>query len=86
MATYETLASHVPVILTAIGGLMPQESGLFDAARSQGFGYAVRTLDELKAVIYKGVPEWRTKREAIANFYSPESTPTLIERIEASHA
>jgi processive 1,2-diacylglycerol beta-glucosyltransferase len=86
LATYEALASQVPTVLTAIGGLMPQESGLFDAASSQGFGYAVRTLDELRTVVSKGVGQWRRKREAIAAFYSPESAPELIERIQIAHA
>lgn len=85
LATYESLASRVPAVLTAIGGLMPQESGLFHAARNQGFGFAVRTLDELKTVVSKGVGEWRRKREAIADFYRPESTPDLVERIRLSH-
>ena len=86
LSTYEALASHVPTVLTAIGGLMPQESGLFKAAGSQGFAYAVRTLDELRTVISEGVHEWRRKGEAIAAFYSPKSVPELIERIQIAHA
>ena len=85
LSTYETLASSVPAVLTAIGGLMPQESGLFEAASRYGFGFAVRTLDELLAVVKQGVSRWRIKREAIARFYRPSLTPELIERIELPH-
>jgi UDP-N-acetylglucosamine:LPS N-acetylglucosamine transferase len=85
LSTYESLASGVPAVLTGIGGLMPQESGLFDAARRQGFAFAVRTLDELRTVVSKGMDEWRGKRDAIAGFYNPDGVPELIERIEPSH-
>ena len=85
LATYESLASRVPAVLTAIGGLMPQESGLFNAARQQGFGFAVRTLDELRSVVSRGVDDWQKKRDAIAAFYRPGAAPELIERIEPSH-
>lgn len=85
LSTYEALASAVPAVLTGVGGLMPQESGLFNAASHYGFGFAVRTLDELRAVLRQGVAEWRTKRDAIVQFYRPGSTPELIERIQLSH-
>ena len=85
LATYETLASEVPVALTAVGGLMPQESGLFKAATRCGFGFAVETLEELGDVIRQGLGGWRGKRDAIRNFYRPGSTQELIERIQPSH-
>ena len=81
LSTYEALASSVPAVLTAIGGLMPQESGLFDAASRYGFGFAVRTLDELRVVVKQGVSRWRIKRDAMAQFYRPGLTTELIERI-----
>ena len=62
LSTYETLASLVPAVLTGIGGLMPQESGLFRAASRDGFGFAVRTLEELRKVVALGASEWNKKR------------------------
>jgi processive 1,2-diacylglycerol beta-glucosyltransferase len=82
LSTYESLASAVPAVLTAIGGLMPQESGLFQAAGDHGFGFGVRTLDELRAVVRQGVAGWKAKREAINRFYRPGSSPNLIDRIQ----
>ncbi len=82
LSTYETLASTVPAVLTAVGGLMPQESGLFRAASDHDFGFAVRTLDELTAVVRQGVAGWKAKREAIKRFYRPGSDPDLIGRIQ----
>jgi UDP-N-acetylglucosamine:LPS N-acetylglucosamine transferase len=82
LATYETLAARVPAVLTAIGGLMPQESGMFRAACEEGFGFAVRTFEELSAVLEKGVGEWQRKRAAIPGFYSPDTLPHLVERIQ----
>jgi processive 1,2-diacylglycerol beta-glucosyltransferase len=86
LATYEALASQVTPVLSAIGGLMPQESGLFHAARSHGFGYAVQTIEELRTVISEGVHQWRLKHESMASFYAPETIPELFERIELIHA
>ncbi len=85
LSTYEALASTVPSVLTAMGGLMPQESGLFRAASDQGFGFAVRTMDELSAVVDQGVAGWRAKHDAIVRFYSHGSAPELIDRIQPSH-
>ncbi len=85
LATYETLASGVPVALTAVGGLMPQESGLFEAATTRGFGYAVRTMEELREVLRQGLGGWREKRDAIQRFYRPGSNLEIIERIQPSH-
>ena len=85
LATYETLASGVPVTLTAVGGLMPQESGLFKAASRYGFGFAVRTLEEFGDVLRQGLGGWRKKRDAIDSFYRPGSTLEIIERIQPSH-
>ena len=85
LSTYETLASAVPAALTAIGGLMPQESGLFHAAETYGFGYSIATMDELTRIIKMGTVEWRKKREAIASFYRPGSAADIIERIQPLH-
>ncbi len=86
LSVYETLAARVPAVLSAIDGLMPQESGMFNAARDQGFGFAVRSLEELAGVLEKGVDGWRAKQDAIANFYSPDRIPHVVERIELSRA
>ncbi len=86
LSTYESLASLVPAVLTGIGGLMPQESGLFEAASRQGFGFAVRTLEELRNVLAMGADEWRKKRGAIIRFYQPASSGDIIERIQPFHA
>jgi UDP:flavonoid glycosyltransferase YjiC (YdhE family) len=86
LSTYEALAAAVPAALTAIGGLMPQESGLFDAARRLGFGFPVQTLEELRGVVRKGVTEWQSRRPAIASFYRPGSPGDIIERIQLAHA
>lgn len=86
LSTYEALASAVPAVLSAVGGLMPQESGLFEAARNRGFGFAVHTLDELRAVVRKGVSGWESRRHAIAEFYSPNTGRTIIERIQLAQA
>ena len=85
LSTYETLASAVPAALTAIGGVMPQESGLFHAAESYGFGFPVATFDELARVVGQGPMEWRKKREAIASFYRPGSAADIIGRIQPLH-
>lgn len=86
LSVYETLTARVPAVLSAIGGLMPQESGMFRAARDHGFGFAVGTLRELAGVLEKGVDGWRAKQDAIASFYSPDGMPHLVERIELSRA
>lgn len=86
LSTYEALAAAVPSVLSAIGGLMPQESGLFNAARRLGFGFAVYTLDELRSVVRKGVSGWESRRQAIADFYRPGSSRDIVERIQLAHA
>jgi len=85
LSTYEALASAVPSVLTAIGGLMPQESGLFEAARQKGFGFAVDTLDELRSVVGRGVEGWESRRQAIADFYKPGASHELVEGIQAAY-
>jgi hypothetical protein len=65
---------------------MPQESGLFEAASRDGFGFAVRTLEELRNVVAMGADEWRKKRGAIIRFYQPASSGDIIERIQPFHA
>ena len=86
LSTYEALACGVPVLLTGLRCLMPQESGLFDAAHHYDFGFGARTFDELEAFIRKGPLEWSRKRESIAQFYTPCSAAQLIERIQPVHA
>lgn len=86
LSTYETLSSVVPAVLTSIGGIMPQESGLFQAARRHGFAFAVRTLDELRTVVRSGVTGWQAKQDAILDFYRPGSLPGVMDRIQFSNA
>ncbi len=81
----ESLLAMATVALTAVGGLMPQESGLFEAATTRGFGYAVRTMEELREVLRQGLGGWREKRDAIQRFYRPGSNLEIIERIQPSH-
>jgi processive 1,2-diacylglycerol beta-glucosyltransferase len=85
LSTYEALACGVPVLLTGLRCLMPQESGLFDAAHHYDFGFGAKTYDELESFIRKGPLEWNRKRESIAQFYTPCSTAQLIERIQPVH-
>lgn len=85
LSTYEALACGVPVVLTGMRGLMPQESGLFHAVDRYGFGYAAGTLDALEAVIRKDPREWNRKRESLANFYRHSAGTELIERIHSVH-
>jgi processive 1,2-diacylglycerol beta-glucosyltransferase len=82
LSTYEALACNVPVLLTSLGCLMPQESGLFSAADHYDFGFGARTLNELEKIIEKGPAGWSRKRESIQQFYTPDSASELIERIQ----
>jgi processive 1,2-diacylglycerol beta-glucosyltransferase len=86
LSTYEALACGVPVVLTGLRCLMPQESGLFAAAHHYDFGFGARTFDQLESIIRKGPAEWSRKREAIHQFYSPRSSGEWIERIQPVHA
>jgi len=86
LSTYEALACHVPVLLTGLPSLMPQESGLFDAAVHYDFGFAARTFDQLEAIIGKGAQEWARRRPAISRFYERTSAAELLERIQPAHA
>jgi len=81
LSTYEALACRVPVLLTALRCLMPQESGLFAAAHHFDFGFGARTFAELESVIGRGPAEWNRKRESIPQFYTPHSADEWIERI-----
>jgi hypothetical protein len=85
LSTYEALACRVPVVLTGMRDLMPQESGLFHAVARYDFGYAVRNLNELASVIRKGAALWSEKRESIMKFYRPSTGTELIERIHPVH-
>ncbi len=85
LSTYEALACGVPVLLTGLRCLMPQESGLFDAAQHYDFGFGARTFDELEKIIRKGPAAWNRKRESIPQFYAAHSACELIERIQPVH-
>ncbi|PYS40562.1 MAG: hypothetical protein DMG14_10165 [Acidobacteria bacterium] len=85
LSTYEALACRVPVLLTGLRYLMPQESGLFDAAQHYDFGFRARTFDDLENIIRKGPSAWHRKRESSRQFYTPHSASDLIERIQPIH-
>ena len=85
LSAYEALACGVPVLFTGMRALMPQESGLFRAAAHYDFGFAANTLQELGAVIRKGLGEWNRKREAIPQFYQASNGKELVERIQPVH-
>jgi processive 1,2-diacylglycerol beta-glucosyltransferase len=85
LSSYEALACGVPVLLTGMRGLMPQESGLYQASNRYDFGYAARTFEELEAIIQKGPAEWKRKRHALSKFYTASSGEELIERIQPQH-
>ena len=86
MSTYEAMACGVPPVLLGILALMPQESGMFEAATRYDFGYSATTFAELESVIRLGPGEWNHKREALARFYTRSSGEELIERIQPVHA
>jgi len=86
MSTYEALACGVPPVLLGILALMPQESGMFEAATRYGFGYSVGTFAELENIIRLGPHEWNRKREAVGAFYRRTSGEELIQRIQPAHA
>ncbi len=86
LSTYEALACGVPVLLLGIGsGLMPQESGMFEAATRHGFGFAARTLDDVADIIALGPEHWSRTRSTLAGFYQHSSGQELIERIHPYH-
>jgi processive 1,2-diacylglycerol beta-glucosyltransferase len=82
LSAYEALGCGVPVLFTSLGCLMPQESGLFNAAEHYDFGFAAKTLKEVESIVSKGPGEWNRKRESIAQFYRSSSADQLIERIQ----
>jgi len=86
LSTYEALACNVPVLLTGLRCLMPQETGLFEAAAHYDFGFAAKTFDELESIIGKGSTEWSRKRPSISHFYRRASADELVERILPAHA
>jgi processive 1,2-diacylglycerol beta-glucosyltransferase len=85
LSAYEALACRVPVLFTGLRCLMPQESGMFQAAEHYDFGFAARTFDELDAVIRQGANAWKCKRDSIAQFYESASAGDLLERILPVH-
>src|SRR5439155_2367616 len=82
LSTYEALACKVPVLFTALRCLMPQESGLFEAAAHYDFGFAARTFAEIDEIIRKGPAQWSRKRDSISQFYKAASAAEMIERIQ----
>jgi processive 1,2-diacylglycerol beta-glucosyltransferase len=86
LSTYEALACAVPVLLLGIRGLMPQESGLFHAARHYEFGFAASQLSDVEAVVGRGQYVWDQIRGSLAAFYKTSSGEELIERIQHLHA
>jgi processive 1,2-diacylglycerol beta-glucosyltransferase len=85
-STYEALACGVPVLLLGIRGLMPQESGLFRAARHYEFGFAASTLKDVENIVRLGRPAWDQIRSSLSAFYKTSSGEQLIERIQYIHA
>src|SRR5712691_4077675 len=77
LSTYEALACGVPVLFTSLRCLMPQESGLFEAAHHYDFGFAARTFAEISGIIRKGRGEWSRKRDSISQFYTAASAAEL---------
>jgi processive 1,2-diacylglycerol beta-glucosyltransferase len=82
LSAYEALACRVPVLFTSLRCLMPQESGLFEAAEHYDFGFAARTFAEIGEIIRKGPAEWSRKRDSISQFYKAASAAGLIERMQ----
>jgi processive 1,2-diacylglycerol beta-glucosyltransferase len=85
LSTYEALACQVPVLLMGLRCLMPQESGLFDAAHHYDFGFGARTFADLERFIQKGPVEWERKRESITQFYTPQPPNDWLERLQPLH-
>jgi spore coat polysaccharide biosynthesis predicted glycosyltransferase SpsG len=86
LSTYEALACNVPPVLLGILALMPQESGMFDAAKHYDFGFSAMTFEDLEGIIQPGPRAWNRKREAIPHFYRRSSGEEIIERIQPAHA
>jgi processive 1,2-diacylglycerol beta-glucosyltransferase len=85
LSAYETLACKVPVLFTGLRCLMPQESGMFQAAQHYDFGFVARTFDELDVIIRKGAHEWKRKCDSISQFYQRESALDLLKKIQPIH-
>ncbi len=85
LSTYEALACNVPVLLFGMCGLMPQESGLFQACAHYDFGFAAATFDDMAKFIKSGPIGWERKRESVSYFYRPSSGAELIERMQPAH-
>jgi UDP-N-acetylglucosamine:LPS N-acetylglucosamine transferase len=86
LATFETLACGVPVLLLGTRGLMPQESGLFQAARRYEFGFGASTLRDIARIIEQGPGSWSGLRSSMSHFYRFSSGRELIERMCPGHA
>jgi processive 1,2-diacylglycerol beta-glucosyltransferase len=86
LSTYESLACGVPVVLLGVNALMPQESGLFQAARHYEFGFAASQLSDIEDIIRQGPSVWNQLRTSLTSFYKTSSGEQLIERIQHIHA
>jgi processive 1,2-diacylglycerol beta-glucosyltransferase len=86
LATFESLACGVPVLLLGTRGLMPQESGLFHAAKRYEFGYGAMTFGDITRIVKKGPVAWNGVRSSISHFYRFSSGSELIERMCPGHA
>ena len=86
LSAFETLACKVPVLFTGLRCLMPQESGMFQAAEHYDFGFAARTFEELEAIIRRGAHEWKCKCESMTQFYQSGSAGDLLQKIQPVHA
>jgi UDP-N-acetylglucosamine:LPS N-acetylglucosamine transferase len=85
LSTYEALACRVPLLLLGMRGLMPQESGLFEAAARHDFAYAARSFEDLERIVRAGPGAWNRKRESLPSFYRASSGQELIQRIQPAH-
>jgi len=81
LSTFEALACGTPVLLLAVGGVMPQESGLFHAARHYDFGFVADTFEAVGDVVDQGPAQWNSLRSSIEQFYRANSGDELITRI-----
>jgi processive 1,2-diacylglycerol beta-glucosyltransferase len=86
LSTYEALACGVPVLLLGLRGLMPQEAGLFRAARHYEFGFAASRLSEIEDIINQGRSAWNRLRTSLESFYQISCGEEIVERMLHQHA
>ena len=73
---------RVPVLFTSMGCLMPQESGLFNAAIIMILASQQRPLRNWSRLFKRAPSSGDRKRESIPEFYRSSSADLLIERIQ----